>query len=115
MDQLYFYVIFISSEPGVAPKNVTAVSNTFSSIHVSWDPVPLEQRHGIITEYEVILYGLSGLTSTENLTVEIPDLEMFVEYRMSVRAYTRKGPSPYSYPQVKRMTLETGTALPEMT
>lgn len=111
-----FNVIFISSEPGAAPQNVIAVSNTFSSIHVSWDPVPEKQRNGIIIRYEVDVYGYENryqnVTSTENLTAEIPGLEMFVRYRIYVKAYTRVGPSKNSYPK-RLKTLETGTALPD--
>ncbi|KAJ7378569.1 hypothetical protein OS493_022557 [Desmophyllum pertusum] len=89
-------------KPGAAPQNVIAVSNTFSSIHVSWDPVPEKQRHGIIIRYEVDVYGYENryqnVTSTENHTAEIRGLEMFVLYRIYVRAYTRVGYGKNSYP-----------------
>ena len=126
-DQLYFfYVIFISSEPGPAPQNVTAVSKTFSSIHVSWDPVPEDKRHGIITKYHVHVLRMKDPALptpkpqptpkhiyTENHTTEIRDLEMFVLYRIDVRAYTRIGYGDYSDPPIMLKTLETGTALPD--
>ena len=104
------------SEPDAAPLNVTAVSNTFSSIDVSWKPVPKEKQNGYITKYEVeVRKKVSGEwdyhanISTLNLSVVVQNLTMFVKYGIAVRAYTRKGPGNNSKP-IKLMTLETGNA-----
>ena len=104
------------SEPDAAPENVTAISNTFSSIDVSWKPVPKEKQNGYITNYEVGVWKVvSGkwkvdhVISTENLNVVVQNLTMFVKYWIAVRAYTRKGPGNNSKP-IKLMTLETGNA-----
>ena len=105
------------SEPDAPPENVTAVSKTFSSIDVSWEPVPEAKQNGNITEYEVEVWkNVSGvrenqtIVPTENVSVVVQNLTMFVEYWIAVRAYTRKGPGPYSKPPVTLMTLETGNA-----
>ena len=105
------------SEPDAAPENVTAVSKTFSSIDVSWEPVPKAKQNGNITKYEVDVWkNVSGvrenqtIVRTENVSVVVQNLTMLVEYWIAVRAHTRKGPGPYSKPPVKRMTLETGNA-----
>ena len=103
------------SVPG-APENVTAVSKTFSSIDVSWEPVPKAKQNGNITKYEVEVWKeVSGVRdyhaniSTENLSVVVQNLTMFVKYGIAVRAYTRKGPGPLSN-TTSLMTLETGKA-----
>lgn len=100
-----------------APENVTAVSKTFSSIDVSWKPVPKAKQNGIITKYEVEVWkevNVSGewyyhaSISTENLSVVVQNLTMFVKYGIAVRAYTSKGPGNHSVPPKTLMTLETG-------
>ena len=105
------------SEPDAAPENVTAVSKTFSSIDVSWEPVPKAKQNGIITKYEVEVrkeVNVSGVwdyhanISTENLSVVVQNLTMFVKYGIAVRAYTSKGPGNHSDPPKTLMTLETG-------
>lgn len=104
------------SVPG-APENVIAVSKTFSSIDVSWKPVPKAKQNGIITKYEVEVWkevNVSGewyyhaSISTENLSVVVQNLTMFVKYGIAVRAYTSKGPGNHSDPPKTLMTLETG-------
>ena len=104
------------SEPDAAPENVTAVSNTFSSIDVSWKPVPMAKQNGNITKYEVAVRknvsgGWKNHTNifTKNLSVVVQNLTMLVKYEIAVRAYTRKGPGPFSEPKML-MTLETGNA-----
>ena len=103
--------------PEAAPQNVTAVSNTFSSIEVSWEPVPEAKQNGNITEYEVSVWTIVGgqwksklNIFTGNLKAVIQNLTMLVKYRIAVRAYTRKGPGNYSHPPETLMTLETGNA-----
>ena len=79
---------------------MTAVSETFSSIHVSWEPVPEEARNGIIIQYQVEIwkwqYGdhYHNNFNTSNLTIQITGLEMLVVYGITVRAFTRIGPGP---------------------
>jgi len=103
--------------PEAAPENVTAVSRTFSSINVSWKPVPKARQNGIITRYEVNVsrkedsgkWENQTNVFTKNLSAVIQNLTMFVMYRIEVRASTRKGPGNYSLPKML-MTLETGNA-----
>ena len=105
------------SVPDVGPEIVTAESKTFSSIDVSWELVPEAKRNGNITKYEVnVSKEASGTWEdqtnlfTENLAAVIQNLTMFVEYRIVVRAYTCKGPGPYSERPKMLMTLERGNA-----
>ena len=42
------------------------------------------------------------------LMMNLTGLEEYVEYDITVRAYTSEGPGPYSYPPVTERTLEDG-------
>ena len=88
--------------PKEAPQNVSAVSETFDSIKVTWRPVPEEKIDGIIILYQVIVSSDSPLdkfhSNTSNLTIEIHGLEMFKMYKVKVQAFTRIGPGPFSDP-----------------
>ena len=83
---------------------VTVVSST--EIMVTWDMVPAINQNGMITMYEVQFEPLDdfgGLIQTNTSTIMAPmmlvllvDLEEFVTYNISVRAYTNVGAGPYS-------------------
>lgn len=71
---------------------------------MTWEEVPAISRNGIIVLYEVLYepletYGgqLTSLTYNSTTTsLFLSELEEFTEYNISVRAYTRVGPGPYS-------------------
>ena len=79
-----------------------ALSST--EIRVCWDQVPAINRNGDITMYEVQyapLETFDGQISTETtntslMCTNLTGLEEYVEYNISVRAYTSAGPGPYS-------------------
>ena len=79
-------------------------------IRVTWKEVPEINRNGEITVYEVKyepLMTFDGMRMTEyvnttNLTAILTNLEEFVEYNISVRAYTSEGPGPFSPPETTR-------------
>ena len=83
---------------------MTASANSSTTIEVSWDIVPPIHQNGIITMYEVLYQPLetfdgSIMTQTMNVTemsANLSDLEEFVNYTISVRAYTRVGAGNYS-------------------
>ena len=84
---------------------------------MTWVEVPAIDRNGIITNYEVqfepLQFTETLMTCTVNTTelfVVIDSLEEYVEYNISVRAYTSVGPGPYSDPVTER-TLEDGNSL----
>ena len=91
-----------------------------TEIGVSWEEVPAINQNGIITMYEVQYIPLEifgGQISTTTVTVNVATtllnltgLEEYVEYNISVRAYTSAGPGPYSDPVAER-TLEDGEKL----
>ena len=97
----------------------TAVSPT--EIEVSWEEVPPINQNGIITTYEVryipeasfqdqISTNSVNITNTSILTTILTGLEEYVEYNISVRAFTSEGPGPYS-PDVVEITDEAGRSL----
>ena len=83
----------------------TALSST--EIAVSWEEVPAISQNGEIITYEVQYEPLTlfdGQLSTDTVNITdisilftvLTDLEEYVEYNISVRAYTSTGPGPYS-------------------
>ena len=79
---------------------------------MTWEEVPAIDKNGIIIHYEIQFEPLeftSVLTTdtinATNLSAVITGLQEYVEYNISVRAYTIIGPGPYSDPVTER-TLE---------
>ena len=82
---------------------------------VTWERVLAIDENGIIINYEVRFEPLEftetlttssvNTTDTIDLTVVLRALQEYVEYNISVRAYTSVGPGPYSDPVTQR-TLE---------
>ena len=60
---------------------------------------PLDAFGGLIT---------TNATNTTRLNITLTSLEEYVEYDITVRAYTSEGPGPYSDPPVTERTLEDG-------
>ena len=84
--------------------NVMATATSPRSISVTWDNVLEIDQNGIITMYEVLYQPLETfdgviMTQTINVTVmsaNLTDLEEFVNYTISVRAYTTVGAGNYN-------------------
>ena len=81
---------------------------------VTWEDVPMIDQNGNIINYEVQIDPLdfpadimTNLLNTTNLSIHVTGLEEYVNYNISVRAYTSVGPGPYSDPVTER-TLEDG-------
>ena len=89
----------------------------FSSteILVSWDEVPTIDQNGVIILYDVqyeplITFGGELMTmtmNTSNTSIVLGGLQEYVEYSISVRAYTSVSPGPFS-PGVDNRTFEDG-------
>ena len=78
---------------------VTVLSST--EIQVNWTEVSEIDQNGFITQYQVTYEPLmtfdvlnTTTTNTTNLSINLIDLEEYVEYNISVRAYTSVGPGP---------------------
>ena len=82
---------------------------------VSWGEVPAIDRNGIIITYELLLEPLETFGdligdeqyNSTNLFLVVTNLQEFVDYSISVRAYTIVGPGNYSG-TIIRTTLEDG-------
>ncbi len=88
------------------PDNVTASANSSTTILITWDIVPTGNQNGIIPMYEVLyrpleIFNGAIMTETTNvsesmMSVVLSNLEEFVNYTISLRAYTSEGAGPYS-------------------
>ena len=70
-------------------------------IRVAWKEIPPIDRNGIVTNYEVLYEPLRDDLTAESVNTTdvfliLVELEEFVHYSISVRAYTSVGPGPYS-------------------
>ena len=81
---------------------------------MTWEEVLAIDENGIIINYEVRFEPLeftetltTSSVNTTNLMVVIRSLQEYIEYNISVRAYTSVGPGPYSDPVTER-TFEDG-------
>ena len=95
--------------PASPPQNVRTTTVSSTAIDVTWDEVPAIDENGIIINYEVQVEPLDFdniLTiisiNTTNLSASATGLQEFVEYNISVRAYTSVGPGPFSPPVTER-------------
>ena len=89
--------------------------NSSTTIEVTWDIVPPIDQNGIITMYEVMYQPLETfngnictqtmVVSGREMSVILMELQEFVNYTISVRAYTGVGAGPYS-DEIIVMTLE---------
>ena len=91
------------------------IARSSTEIMVTWEEVLPIDQNWIITIYEVryeplqFMKSLSTLvTNTTDMAVDLTNLQEYVEYNISVRAYTGVGPGPYSDPVTER-TFEDGT------
>ena len=100
----YLCCIFFIA-PSSPPSNVTATVISPTSIVVTWDMVPSIDQNGVITMYEVLyepLETFNGSIMSNTTTVDgsaravnLTGLEEYVNFNISVRAYTSAGEGPY--------------------
>lgn len=86
--------------PTAAPIGLYVVSQSSSSVSLSWMPPQLERRNGIITGYSVNVTHSdsreSTLLSTTESSITIVQLSAFTTYLCSVAARTVVGLGPYT-------------------
>ena len=114
-----FISVLLSSftAPSSPPSNISALAENSTSISVSWGEVLAINQNGIITQYEVVYEPLetfmkqtvSRISIIVNTTLEtlLLNLDEYVEYNITVRAYTFVGEGPFSFAITVR-TLEDG-------
>ncbi|XP_044124229.1 receptor-type tyrosine-protein phosphatase S isoform X3 [Bufo gargarizans] len=96
------------------PSNITSVS-----IQLNWLPPVLAEQHGVITKYTLSYWVVDSpdkmlemdLPSSENNCL-LSNLKPNTVYEVKIRAYTSKGPGPYS-PSVQYRTFLLNQVLPK--
>ena len=93
-------VLCLFTVPSSPAQNVLAYNTTSTSIHLSWDPPPDDQRNGIIIYYTVHIVPPHGgasvhLNSTDTRIV-VTSLSPYTTYSCSVAASTSVGIGPFS-------------------
>ena len=106
--------------PANPPRNVTATANSSATIIVMWEEVVPIDQNGVITIYEVmyapleVFAGAIGMgvlnVPSHSSSVVLTDLEEYVFYNISVRAYTKVGQGNFSSPITER-TSDDGKVL----
>lgn len=89
--------------PVGSPQNIAATALSSTAIYVTWEEVPPIDRNGDITTYEILYEPLESFEllmsitiNTTNLSLVLVELHPFVNYSISLRAYTSIGSGPYS-------------------
>ena len=96
------YVLIFLSEPDGAPQNVKGQNTSSTSISVSWEAVQADRQNGIITGYNITYQSQTenhtGVVEAgpNDLQANLTGLMEFVEYNISVVAFTAKGDGPPS-------------------
>ena len=114
----YVLFVFPSIEPSVGPDNVLISELNKTTFNISWAPLKREKSHGKVILYEVKEELVSGgkrrkrssissrILNTTNTFVVLYDLPRCSQYHVSVRAYTKAGPGPYTQPLVLQTSSE---------
>ena len=97
------------SVPSKPPSNVKAVSNTPSSITISWDPIPTNGQNGIIQGYVVFYRDQSSSSWAESdvkldYSLELTNLVTGKPYTVCVAGYTKVGRGVKS-PQIRNIVV----------
>ena len=104
-------------EPSVGPDNVTIAELNGTTYNISWAPLTREKSFGKVIMYDIKEELLSRgrrrkrspissrIVNTTSTFVILYDLPLCSQYHVSVRAFTKAGPGPYSQP----MVLETSS------
>ena len=88
------------SEPDGAPQNVRGHNTSSTSISVWWEEVQTDLQNGIITGYNITYESQTEndkgvlLTGPNDRQANLTGLKKFVNYNISVIAFTVKGDGP---------------------
>ena len=99
-----YIIVLCSSVPSGAPMITEDVMITPTEIEVSWTEVDPIDQNGIITMYEVDYQPLQRFNNSDDITavnttdtnITLTNLHEFVQYNITVRAFTSVGPGPFS-------------------
>lgn len=87
--------------PRGSPLNFTATGVSSTSIRLEWEEPSRELRNGEITLYEIMFHKMDDTidvqdVNTSDTDMTIDGLEMNTDYVFQIKAYTRRGPGPWS-------------------
>ena len=106
MPETYSFSCYLLTEPSAPPSNVSAHSESSTSIFVSWGEVPFQDQNGVIVNYTVTYKWLpSGPAQTWSVSASVNQttvtgLNEFSNYSIAVFALTAKGGGNQSTPIV---------------
>ena len=111
--------------PTGPPQNVKALNVSSTAINVTWKNVVEEHRNGIITGFKIYYKAVGKFAVNTKMMVKKTDresttetvltgLEKFIEYSISVLAFTSKGDGPNST-EVTATTDQDGKAIHRFT
>ncbi|XP_028973406.1 receptor-type tyrosine-protein phosphatase delta isoform X39 [Esox lucius] len=89
--------------PSGFPQNIAAEGGTTTTIQVSWRPVLLAERNGVIVKYALQYKDINSPRSPSELFITAPEstvtldgLKSDTTYDIKMCAFTSKGSGPYS-------------------
>ncbi len=89
--------------PSAAPRSLRGQGSTSTRVSLTWQAPPCLQTNGQITEYEFDIRGADLWAATDQrqrsvkeTRTDIDGLTPYTKYRAKVRAYTSKGPGPWT-------------------
>ena len=96
-----------NSVPSAPPTDFAVINESSTAIDLMWGEVPLMDRRGIITEYNIryrqltfrkaLHYYWTYLTvPASNITARLTGLHEFTTYYMQISAATSVGSGPFS-------------------
>ena len=115
-----FLFAFLLLAPSVGPANVSVSEVNKTSFNISWALITRKRSHGKVILYDIkeeLLsrgkrsYSSSRTVNTTTTSVVLYDLPLCSRYHVSVRAYTKAGPGPYSQPLVLETSSEYNSTL----
>ena len=101
-----FRILISIPEPDGFPQNVRGQNSSSTSISVTWDEVPADEQNGIITGYNITYQSQtendnnSVSAGREDCQKELTGLKEYVNYNITVFAFTVKGDGPASDPVI---------------
>ena len=103
-------ITHIHTAPSAAPGNLQVTTISPYSLHLQWNPPPLEHRNGIIRRYNIVLSQLNSETRVQQSTltnsITVRGLKAYTTYKCKVAAYTT-ALGPFSS-EVQNRTPEDG-------
>ena len=90
--------LILSPVPALPPAEITAHTESSTSIMLSWNPVPPGHENGVVLGYKILYVDQDETQPKLNSTVEanvssfeVTGLMTFTNYCIQVLAFTRKG------------------------